>query len=113
MTKKKVVRIFFRELKGTFKDFFPKIYFQKIFAPPIFVTQIFAPPIFMTSLRPCLRTVWILGNSFYERLLFTNTDRLSIAQWFPNYEPLTIHSFWRNFKDVWGEPVYRDLQIAS
>ena len=43
MTKKKVVRIFFRELKGTFKDFFLKIYFQKIFAPPIF----------MTSLRPC------------------------------------------------------------
>ena len=29
MTKKKVVR----ELKGTFKDFFLKIYFQKIFAP--------------------------------------------------------------------------------
>ena len=25
---------FFRELKGTFKDFFLKIYFQKIFAPP-------------------------------------------------------------------------------
>src|SRR6218665_2281374 len=42
--KKKVVRIFFRELKGTFKDFFLKIYFQKIFDPPIFVTQIFAPP---------------------------------------------------------------------
>jgi len=42
-----VVRIFFRELKGTFKDFFLKIYFQKIFAPSIFVTQIFDPPIFM------------------------------------------------------------------
>src|SRR6218665_3940198 len=57
MTKKKRKRRqnFFRELKGTFiKDFFLKIYFQKIFAPPMFVTQIFAPPIFMTSLRPCV-----------------------------------------------------------
>src|SRR6218665_2399921 len=53
MTKKKSRQNFFRELKETFKDFFLKIYFQKIFAPPIFVTQIFAPPIFMTSLRPC------------------------------------------------------------
>src|SRR6218665_2361851 len=54
MTKKKGRQNFFRELKGTFKDFFLKIYFQKIFAPPIFVTQInFCPPIFMTSLRPC------------------------------------------------------------
>src|SRR6218665_3425755 len=53
--KEKDVRIFFREFKGTFEDFFLKIYFQKIFAPPIFVTQIFAPPIFMTSLRPCSR----------------------------------------------------------
>src|SRR6218665_3648366 len=52
MTKKKGRQNFFRELKGTFKDFFLKIYFQKIFAPPIFVTKIFAPPIFMTSLRP-------------------------------------------------------------
>ena len=55
MTKKKKGRQnFFRELKGTFKDFFLEIYFQKFFAPPIFVTQIFAPPIFMTSLRPCI-----------------------------------------------------------
>src|SRR6218665_2189822 len=53
MTKKKVVRIFFRELKGTFKNFFLKYIFKKFLPPPIFVTQIFAPPIFMTSLRPC------------------------------------------------------------
>ena len=43
MTKKKGRQNFFTELKGTFKDFFLKIYFQKIFASPIFVTQIFAP----------------------------------------------------------------------
>ena len=25
----------------------------------------------------------------------------------------SVFFFWRNFKDVWCEPVYRDLQIAS
>jgi len=45
---------FFRELKGTFKDFFLKIYFQK-FLPPNICDPNFSPPIFMTSLRPCLQ----------------------------------------------------------
>src|SRR6218665_3642869 len=44
MTKKKVVRIFFRELKGTFKDFFLKIYFQKNFLPPNICDPNFCPP---------------------------------------------------------------------
>src|SRR6218665_3034999 len=66
MTKKKGRQNFFRELKGTFKDFFLKIYFPKIFAPPIFVTKIFAPPIFMTSLRPWrlrynMGIIWDMG----------------------------------------------------
>ena len=45
---------FFRELKGTLKDFFLKIYFQKIFASPIFVTQIFAPPNIYDKSTPLL-----------------------------------------------------------
>src|SRR6218665_2656484 len=35
---------FFRELKGTFKDFFLKIYFPKIFAPPNICDPNFCPP---------------------------------------------------------------------
>jgi len=25
----------------------------------------------------------------------------------------SVFFFWRNVKEVWGEPVYRDLQIVS
>src|SRR6218665_3723744 len=48
---KKSRQNFFRELKGTFKDFFLKYIFKKFLHPNICDPN-FCPPIFMTSLRP-------------------------------------------------------------
>src|SRR6218665_4231414 len=54
--KKKVVRIFFRELKGTFKDFFLKIYFHKFFAPPNICDPNFCPPNIYDKSTPLVKT---------------------------------------------------------
>src|SRR6218665_1130929 len=64
MTKKKSSE-FFRQLKGTFKDFFLKYIFKK-FLPPNICDPNFCPPIFMPSLRPCWQAILkLLSLSVY------------------------------------------------
>src|SRR6218665_2235251 len=72
--------------KKTFKNFFLKIYFKKIFAPPIFVTQIFAPPNIYDKSTP-LRSMVNVPKFHRLDIIFMGLGHFPPGHFPPDFSP--------------------------
>src|SRR6218665_3072589 len=74
MTKKKGRKNFFRELKGTFKDFLSENIFSKNFCPPNICDPNFCPPNIYDKSTPCQYLSPIFEALYIRRLIQPNEE---------------------------------------